>query len=118
MTYRELLGMCDLVVIDAKRLAKCEPFESANKDLNDFFANDAVLYAKRLSEKISFLLERKSPNNSEATIHYYLKNGLKYLLEDERLEAKYMGIGVGRLPLNTRLMYYDLLSLPDEIDTI
>lgn len=56
--------------------------------------------------------------NSEATIHYYLKNGFKFLLEDERLEAKYMGIGVGRLPLNTRLMYYDLLSLPDEIDTI
>lgn len=27
-------------------------------------------------------------------------------------------LGVGRLPLNTRLMYYDLLSLPDEIDTI
>lgn len=25
---------------------------------------------------------------------------------------------LSRLPLNTRLMYYDLLSLPDEIDTI
>ena len=33
------------------------------------------------------------------------------LLADERLEAKYMGIGVGRLPLNTRLMYFDLLKL-------
>ena len=30
---------------------------------------------------------------------------------DERLEAKYIGIGVGRLPLNTRLMYFDLLKL-------
>ena len=27
------------------------------------------------------------------------------------LEAKYMGIGVGRLPLNTRLMYFDLLKI-------
>ena len=54
MTYRELLDMCDLVIIDAKRLAKCEPFESANKVLYDFFTNDAVLYAKRLSEKNIF----------------------------------------------------------------
>lgn len=30
---------------------------------------------------------------------------------DERLEAKYMGIGMGHLPLNTRLMYFDLLKL-------
>lgn len=49
--------------------------------------------------------------NSEATIHYYIKNGFKFLVEDERLEAKYMGIGVGRLPLNTRLMYYDLIGV-------
>ena len=33
------------------------------------------------------------------------------LIDDERLEAKYMGIGVGRLPLNTRLMYFDLLKI-------
>ena len=33
------------------------------------------------------------------------------IIADERLEAKYMGIGVGRLPLNTRLMYFDLLKL-------
>lgn len=49
--------------------------------------------------------------NNEATMHYYLKNGFKYLVQDERLEAKYMGIGVGRLPLNTRLMYFDLLDM-------
>ena len=45
------------------------------------------------------------------TLHYYEKNGLRYLIADERLEAKYMGIGVGRLPLNTRLMYFDLLKI-------
>jgi len=37
--------------------------------------------------------------------------GFRYLIDDERLEAKYMGIGVGRLPLNTRLMYFDLLKI-------
>ena len=49
--------------------------------------------------------------NTPATIHYYQKNGFKLLIEDEKLEAKYMGIGVGRLPLNTRLMYFDLLDV-------
>ena len=49
--------------------------------------------------------------NCPATLHYYEKNGFRYLIDDERLEAKYMGIGVGRLPLNTRLMYFDLLKL-------
>lgn len=49
--------------------------------------------------------------NNPATIHYYLKNGFSFLIEDERLEAKYMGVGVGRLPLNTRLMYFDLLRV-------
>lgn len=50
--------------------------------------------------------------NNERTINYYKEhNGFQFLIEDERLEAKYIGIGVGRLPLNTRLMYFDLLSL-------
>ena len=49
--------------------------------------------------------------NHPETLHYYEKNGFRYLIADERLEAKYMGIGIGRLPLNTRLMYFDLLKL-------
>ncbi len=49
--------------------------------------------------------------NRPETLHYYAKNGFHYLIEDERLEAKYMGIGIGHLPLHTRLMYFDLLKL-------
>jgi len=49
--------------------------------------------------------------NRPDTLHYYEKNGFRYLIDDERLEAKYMGVGVSRLPLNTRLMYFDLLKL-------
>ncbi|MBQ3877784.1 MAG: GNAT family N-acetyltransferase [Prevotella sp.] len=49
--------------------------------------------------------------NRPETLYYYEKNGFRYLIDDERLEAKYMGIGVGRLPLNTRLMYFDLLKI-------
>ena len=52
--------------------------------------------------------------NNERTLNFYKRNDFKFLIDDERLEAKYVGIGVGRLPLNTRLMYFDLLSL--EVD--
>lgn len=49
--------------------------------------------------------------NRPETLRYYVKNGFRYLINDERLEAKYMGIGGGRLPLNTWLMYFDLLKM-------
>lgn len=49
--------------------------------------------------------------NRPETLRFYEKNEFQYLINDERLEAKYMGIGVGHLPLNTRLMYFDLLKL-------
>lgn len=49
--------------------------------------------------------------NRPETLHYYEKNEFKYLIDDERLEAKYVGIGMSHLPLNTRLMYFDLLKL-------
>lgn len=199
MTYEELLEMCVLCIVTPQKLAECEPISCENKDLDEFFANDSVLYSKLLlgktylfclrsnpkvvvaaltlsndsirmtnklneDSKLSFLesadllgkrlrrfpavlIGRLATNknfagrgvgtavmnfiknwfrynnktgcrfiivdayNSEATLHYYLKNDFKFLVEDERLEAKYMGIGVGRLPLNTRLMYFDLLDM-------
>ena len=49
--------------------------------------------------------------NNERTLSFYKHNDFKFLIEDERLEAKYVGVGVGRLPLHTRLMYFDLLTL-------
>lgn len=54
--------------------------------------------------------------NRPEVLNYYEKNGFKYLIEDEKLEAKYVGIGVGHLPLNTRLMYFDLLNLKVDDD--
>lgn len=68
-----------------------------------------VLFRKDNRTGCRFLIV--DAKNCPATLHYYEKNGFKYLIEDERLEAKYVGIGVGRLPLNTRLMYFDLLDI-------
>ena len=199
MTYEELLEMCVLTVVTPQKLASCEPFCCDNQDLDEFFANDSVIYSKRLLGKTYLLCLRDNPNivvaaftlsndsiritnklndeskksfldftdlqgkrlrrfpavligrlatnknfagkgigsgvmdfikywfrlnnktgcrfiivdaySNEATLHYYLKNEFSFLVEDERLEAKYVGIGMGRLPLHTRLMYYDLLKL-------
>lgn len=49
--------------------------------------------------------------NNADTLRYYERNGFRYLVEDERLEKKFVSIGVGRLPLHTRLMYFDLLNM-------
>lgn len=199
MNRYELLSMCKFEEITPQKLASCDYFECENKDLNDFFANDAVKYAKRLLGKTYVFCLKENPNtivaaftvsndsirmtnklneeskqiflhdtaledkclrrfpavligrlatnknfagkgigsgvmdfikywfrlnnktgcrfiivdaySNEATLHYYLKNDFSFLVEDERLEAKYVGIGMGRLPLHTRLMYYDLLKL-------
>jgi len=51
--------------------------------------------------------------NKPDTLAFYKRNGFKFLVEDERLEAKYVGVGVGNLPLHTRLMYFDMLSLAE-----
>ncbi|MCQ2346675.1 MAG: GNAT family N-acetyltransferase, partial [Paludibacteraceae bacterium] len=37
--------------------------------------------------------------NKEDTLTFYQKNGFHYLIKDEQLEAKYVGVGVGTLPL-------------------
>jgi len=53
--------------------------------------------------------------NNEKTISFYLNNGFKFLIEEERSEAKYVGIGMSHLPLHTRLMYFDLLTLDSKL---
>ena len=53
-------------------------------------------------------------HNNPATLHYYLKNGFKFLYSEEVNEAKSMGLNIkrpGALPLNTRLMYFDLIDI-------
>lgn len=75
---------------------------------------DFIKHVFRLEKRSGCRFLMVDALNNDATISYYKKNGFKYLIDDERLEAKYVGIGVGRLPLNTRLMYYDLLNLKIE----
>lgn len=86
-----------------------------NKDFTGKGIGSAVMnfikYWFRIGNKTGCRFIIVDAYNNPATIHYYQKNGFHFLIDDERLEAKYMGIGVGRLPLHTRLMYFDLLEL-------
>ena len=46
--------------------------------------------------------------NTPHTIHYYLKNGFKFLFSTEEQEARN---SMMRLPLDTRYMYFDLIEV-------
>ena len=120
MTVEQLLGECELVRLTEEKLAACKPFSCGEGDLDEFFAKDCLVNQRKLlGKKVLFRTNNRTgcrflivdALNRPDTLHYYEKNGFRYLIADERLEAKYMGIGVGRLPLNTRLMYFDLLKL-------
>lgn len=203
MTISELNNQCVLSVFSEEILLSSEPFSCGSteeqRDLNEFFAKDAIIYQKRLLGKSYIFRLRSNPRkivaaftvandsirltnklpeenrdlfleytdlkdksikrfpgvllgrlatnsefagkgfgsavmdfiksmffidnktgcrfiivdalNNDDTIRYYNRNGFKFLIDDEKLEAKYIGIGVGHLPLRTRLMYYDLLNL-------
>lgn len=179
MTIEELLKLCDLCVATPRKMASCEYFSCDNSDLDDFFANDALLYHQRLLGKTYLFCLKENPDiivsaftlsndsiritnkfnedfkeqfldntelteknlrrypavligrigtnkdfsskgigtavmdfikswfrtenktgcrfiivdayNTPGTIRYYLKNDFQFLIDDERLEAKYMG---------------------------
>ena len=53
-------------------------------------------------------------HNKPDTIRYYEKNGFQFLYSEEINEAKSMGLNIKRpntLPLNTRVMYFDLIKI-------
>ena len=117
MTQQELLERCVLSVLSAEHLSQCNTFDCGSsedeQDLNDFFANDAIPYQQKLLGKTCLFRSRQNPK--EIVTAFTLANDsirlTNKLAEDERLEAKYVGIGIGRLPLHTRLMYFDLLNM-------
>lgn len=117
MTQQELLERCVLSVLSAEHLSQCNTFDCGSsedeQDLNDFFANDAIPYQQKLLGKTYLFRSRQNPK--EIVTAFTLANDsirlTNKLAEDERLEAKYVGIGIGRLPLHTRLMYFDLLNM-------
>lgn len=48
--------------------------------------------------------------NLPGPIKYYKANGFKFIFSDELAEAKYYKVPVEKLPLSTRIMYFDLME--------
>lgn len=48
--------------------------------------------------------------NQPSVLHFYEKNGFKYLYLSEEEEREIFNIGEGE-PLNSRMMYFDLIQL-------
>ena len=92
MTIDQLLTECDVYRTSPEKLALCKPFSCNNEDLDEFFAKNCLINQRKLLGKTYLFCLKSQPNTIV-------------------LEAKYMGIGINRLPLNTRLMYFDLLNL-------
>ena len=107
---------CSLRVLTRDLLVSCKPFVCENEDLNDYFRNDATLYQEQLLGKSYCYLWDEDPSsfiavdsyNTPHTIHYYLKNGFKFLFSTEEQEARN---SMMRLPLDTRYMYFDLIEV-------
>ena len=126
LPYPSKKSVLDFTDLQGKRLRRCPAVLIGRLATNKKFAGKGIGTAVMDLIKNWFRYNNKTgcrfiivdAYNSDSTIHYYQKNGFKYLVEDERFEAKYMEIGVGRLPLNTRLMYFDLLGMEDIDDTV
>lgn len=78
-------------------------------EYKELFLDDTDLRDKNLKRFPAALIGRLGTDKDYCGRGY--GSAIRYLIKDERLEAKYMGIGMGHLPLNTRLMYFDLLNL-------
>ena len=62
-----------------------------------------------LQEKCSFGLFTRQQSN-ERNLAFYERNGFNYLFSTEEQEREFRGLKSDR-PLNSRLMYFDLIEL-------
>ncbi len=116
-----LLENCTLRVYSQEVIDYCEPFDCANKDLNDFFFSDAIKYSSELLGKSYCFTLDKSPriitcaftisNDSIKTIH--LPNARKKKVSKDIPRPKqmrsYPAVLIGRLGVHK-----DFRNIEDE----
>ncbi len=114
MTIDELLTQCDLFIATDEKIASCEPFVCNNEDLNDFFANDASKYQKRLLGKTYVFCFKDNPstilaaftlsNDSIRITNKIPDKDLGTFLKSTELDQKrlkrYPSVLIGRLGIN------------------
>ncbi|GHT23137.1 hypothetical protein FACS189430_05950 [Bacteroidia bacterium] len=122
-----LQDFCSVFPLDKAVLEQCQPFSCGDKDLDDFFLNDADNYNRQLLGKsfcyrlnddtsvivCAFTFLTVDAYNTEATRRYYHTNDFKDLFSTEEQEKESIGMSPEK-ELKTRLMYYDLMLLSDK----
>ncbi|MBP6234864.1 MAG: hypothetical protein KA270_00940 [Saprospiraceae bacterium] len=104
-----LLDQCTLRVYDAERVADSQPFDCANADLNDFFANDLVDYSDQLlgksycftlDEDPSIILCAFTISNDSIKTLYLPNNRKKKVIQNiprQKQMRSYPAVLIGRL---------------------
>ena len=125
MTVEELLARCELVRASEKRLTECQPFSCGESDLDEFFSKDCLINQSRLLGKTYLFCLKDQPetivtafslsNDSIRLTNRITDEYKEQFLDDTDLHDKslkrFPAVLIGRLPLNTRLMYFDLLKI-------
>jgi hypothetical protein len=112
-----LADKCTLRLYDEIVLKECIPFDCGHKDLNDFFANDAILYnAELLGKTYCFTLDANPSiivcaftvsNDSIKTTNLPNARKKRVLREipHEKQMRSYPAVLIGRLGVNTNFRY-------------
>lgn len=113
MNYSEFLSRCSFSRLTPELQILCKPFSCGNKDLDDFFREDYLLYGQKLLGKTYVFREKDHPENivsaftvandsirikhlepeDKVNIEYITENGEKNL-------RRYPGVLLGRLGTN------------------
>lgn len=117
-----LADKCTLRLYDEFVLNECFPFDCGHKDLNDFFANDAILYsAELLGKTYCFTLDANPSiivcaftvsNDSIKTTNLPNARKKRVLREipNEKQMRSYPAVLFGRLGVNTNFRYIALFQ--------
>ena len=63
MNYSEFLSRCSFSRLTPELQILCKPFSCGNKDLDDFFREDYLLYGQKLLGKTYVFREKDHPEN-------------------------------------------------------
>ena len=107
-----LLEKCSFRLLTSEILSRCKPFSCGDCDLDDFFMNDALLYAKALLGKTYCYVLREDPSvivcaftlsNDSIRVDLLPNNRKKKVNSNvprEKQMRRYPAVLIGRLGVN------------------
>ena len=89
-------------------------FSCGDKDLDNFFLHDAAQWMLDPANKTACRHLTVDVYNNDPMLKFYEANGFKTIFSSETQEKEYMGLPSDK-DLKTRLMYFDLILLKQQI---